>query len=55
MSEIFQVERINYEGKPGFMLYQIHNEEEIASQFIPEESFKDFCAEAGIKEWEERR
>lgn len=55
MDDIFQVERTNFEGKPGFMLYQIHDGKEIASQFITEESFNEFCAQAGIKEWEERR
>lgn len=55
MDDFFLAERTNFEGKPGFMLYQIHDGKEIVSQFIPEESFKEFCTQAGIKEWEERR
>ena len=54
MTDIFQAERTNFEGKPGFMLHQIHGGKKVASQFIPEESFREFCEQAGIKEWEEK-
>ena len=44
----FTAEKCNFQGENGYMVSQIHNGKIVASQFVEEEVYEDFCREAGI-------
>lgn len=44
----FTSEKCNFQGVPGFMLHQWHNNVVVCSQFVPQKYFVHFCNDAGI-------
>ena len=47
IADNYYIKETKVNGVPGYMSYQCFGKEEYG-QFIPKESFPDFCKEAGI-------
>lgn len=44
----FTAELCNFQGEPGYMLHQWHNNAVVCSQFVSQKYFVQFCNDAGI-------
>ncbi len=49
MKDTFTAKEASFQGELGYVVCQYHNEKKVAEQFIPYESYKQFCEAAGIK------
>ena len=38
----------NFQGTPGYMVKQFHDDKMVCEQFISQQAFEEFCRAAGI-------
>ncbi len=45
----FIAKECNFQGEPGYMVSQIHEEKKVVEQFVSKSYYKEFCEAIGIE------